>query len=103
MTNVFGIPVTQFIPEGIKCDLCNNLAKYDANIGIAWANVCQSHFNAFGCKLGTGYGQILKSTTSETSSIPDKHNECIYCGTDIGNETECGECQQLADDMGVEI
>ena len=46
----------------MKCDFCNNIALYDVNIALlgGWANVCQAHFNQYGCKLGLGYGQKLK-------------------------------------------
>jgi hypothetical protein len=34
---------------------------YDASIGGGpWGNICKKCFKAFGCKLGTGYGQEYK-------------------------------------------
>ena len=44
-----------------SCDLCgdNTPAKYDANIGRGWGNVCTRHFLEYGCSLGVGVGQQL--------------------------------------------
>ena len=42
------------------CDVCHKPATYDARIpGQGWANLCEDHFKAYGCKLGTGNGQKL--------------------------------------------
>lgn len=30
---------------------------YDARTPLGWANICQETFDAYECKLGTGYGQ----------------------------------------------
>ena len=30
---------------------------YDAKTRFGWANICQTTFDAMGCKLGTGLGQ----------------------------------------------
>ena len=45
-----------------SCDLCPTPtpAKYDARIpGLSWGNLCQTHFDAYGCELGIGKGQML--------------------------------------------
>jgi hypothetical protein len=43
-----------------KCDFCDNIAVYDANVPkMGWANVCSNHFNKYRCSLGTGKGQQL--------------------------------------------
>ena len=39
------------------CDICHKPALYDANLGMGWGNVCQVHFNQFGCTIGLGKGQ----------------------------------------------
>ena len=45
------------------CDLCadGTKAKYDARLPLngCWANLCETHFQQFECKLGTGRGQRL--------------------------------------------
>lgn len=53
------------VPELPKCDFCaeagiDEEAHYDgATIFGPWANMCTSHFGAFGKGLGTGIGQRL--------------------------------------------
>jgi hypothetical protein len=47
------------VQELPKCNFCDKPARYDANLGMAWGNVCQDHFNQFGCSLGLGKGQEL--------------------------------------------
>jgi hypothetical protein len=51
-----------------KCDFCDERARYDARIPsyTSWGYVCETHFQQFGCTLGTGRGQklILKEVKS---------------------------------------
>lgn len=48
------------------CDVCARRgfvkdARYDARLDFGpWANVCEEHFIAYECSLGTGRGQELK-------------------------------------------
>ncbi len=54
-----------------NCDICRAeghqaAALYDAAIpGGPWANLCQVHFEALGCQLGTGRGQKLVVTAPD--------------------------------------
>ena len=55
---------TVTVDELPDCNFCTGTnptpAKYDARIhGGSWGYVCQTHFMAFGCELGTGKGQML--------------------------------------------
>ena len=44
----------------MKCDLCNNKAKYDARLPFGpWGNLCQECFKKYNCQLGLGKGQLL--------------------------------------------
>lgn len=49
-----------------KCDFCDERAKYDVRIPLfsTWGYVCETHFQQFECKLGTGRGQRLKEVKS---------------------------------------
>jgi len=51
------------------CDICKHhhpgqpdtwdAAYADAATPMGWAFVCKHHFDEYGCKLGTGKGQVL--------------------------------------------
>ena len=57
----------------MKCDFCDNKAKYDARITLfaTWAYVCELHFELFECSLGLGKGQRLKTEDSDLAKDKD--------------------------------
>jgi hypothetical protein len=58
-----------------KCDIpgCSKDAYVDGKTKMgAWANMCRGHFDQYGVGLGTGRGQILK-----TSEEMEKQSEKI--------------------------
>jgi len=78
---------TATVTELPDCDLCKmegrkEPAEYDAKIpGSSWANVCQEHFDKFGCSLGTGRGQKLVLPTKQPDELIEKaDNLCESCG-----------------------
>jgi hypothetical protein len=55
----------------VKCDFCQEEACYDARIPSLgqWGNLCERHFEAFGCKLGTGNGQAFVARFKNLSAV----------------------------------
>lgn len=70
-----------FVATIPPCDLEHDVdtpAYADALLGFvgSWAYVCRRHFDAYGCKLGLGLGQVLVL------------HPCAVCGVPIHRVTE---------------
>jgi hypothetical protein len=67
MTEKALLKLAKTIPHGTvkvvrrpKCDFCGKEALVDGKTVFgAWANMCLSHYQAFGVGLGLGKGQYL--------------------------------------------
>jgi len=80
---------TVYVDELPDCGICKmggkkEPAEYDAKMpGRGWANLCQLHFDQFGCRLGLGKGQklIVRGTTKQPAEVLNKADElCRRCG-----------------------
>lgn len=87
---------TALVDELPDCGLClyegkKEPAEYDAKIpGSSWANLCQKHFDHFGCSLGLGRGQrlVLRGSAKHPAEVLNKADElCRRCGKDCGEDS----------------
>lgn len=78
---------TAIVTELPDCDFCRmdgktEPAEYDARVrGGGWGNLCQHHFDMYGCSLGTGRGQKLVLECPEPQPMKDRADKlCERCG-----------------------
>ena len=66
-------------------------AEYDAQIpGSSWANLCQHHFDLFGCSLGLGMGQklVVRGSAKHPAEVVSKADElCRRCGKNCAEDS----------------
>lgn len=83
------------------CDLCGDgtEARFDARIpGSSWANLCKRHFDAAGCRLGTGLGQELTTAPLDEEDVDPRIHRLAE---ELGMEDD--EIERELEDQGLTI
>ena len=103
---------TALVDELPGCDMpgCDEPAEYDAATRSGrWGNLCQTHFDQEGCRLGLGMGQklVVRGSVKQPEEIQSRADKlCAKCGKGCPEDSfnkETMRMRILDDEMKIEV
>ncbi len=103
---------TALVDELPGCDMpgCDEPAEYDAATRSGrWGNLCQTHFDQEGCRLGLGMGQklVVRGSVKQPEEIQNRADKlCERCMKNCAPHSwnkETGRMRILNNDTKIEV